>query len=926
MWSRKGFIYFSFALLCLNVIPPRSRAFAESFDFYARGPYRPAVPRPSEILGYEPGEYHTDFAHMEKVVEALAKNAPDRVKVIEYGRSVEQRTLRLIIISSPENMAKLEQIRSNIARLADPRKITSPEQAAQLIRTTPPIVWLNYANDGNESAAFEAAMQVAYQLAASEEPKTKELLANSVVIINPAHNPESHERFVAWYNSFAIGSEDPNAYEHNAPWGMSTNNNHYQIDLNRDALASTQVETQALMRAFLQWNPQVFVDHHGQTSTFFFPPPAPPVHLNLPKTIHEMMEIFGRGNAEAFDRYGWQYYVRDVFDLFYPGYWDSWPSLNGAIGMTFETDGGGSKGLRFLRDDETVVTLRDGIAKHFTGSLATLETAVRNRERLLQYFYDFRRTALEEAARGKIKRFVLLPGSDPGRATELAAALLRAGIEVSVLKEGFTSRAAHDYFGSAAGAKQFPPGALIVDLAQPQMRLAKTLLEVEAELDPEFVKRQFELRAINEKRGAHVPKERYEFYDVTAWSLPLAFGVEAYWTEDAPPINAASLGLDESGRVIEAATRSPLLSGEVIGGKATSAYIFTYETNAAARLAVRLLYEGYKIGVSTKAFRVNGQEFPRGSFVVRVERNPESLHERIGQLSRDFSVRVYAVRSAYADKGDAGIGGDVIVSLRKPKVVVVVGEGVSISSYGAMWFLFERRLGLPFTPVPVALLNRAHIFDYDVIIFPEGNAELYRAQLGDRGIERLKRWVSEGGVLVGIGGGAELFTQRGIELTSSRLVGAEEERPAQPPSRVPPEGSQPSATVQTQPPTPAPPSALKPLPVPGSIFKATVDRHHFLTLGYEGENLPVLVLSTRFFTRSKDGANPVTFEGENLRVSGFVWPNNTVELLRGTSYLVDEPTGRGHVILYAQEPNFRLFWQSLTRLFLNSILMAPSLR
>jgi hypothetical protein len=891
---------------------------ADAFDFYARGPYRSSVPRPSALLGYEPGESHTDFAGMEKVIEAIAQAAPDRVKVIPYGTSYERRTLRLVIISSPENIARLEEIRAAVARLADPRTIRSAEDATALIRATPVIVWLNYANDGNESAAFEAALQVIYQLAATEEPSLVEALRQAVVIINPAHNPESHERFVAWYNSVAIGSEDPLAYEHTAPWGVSTNNNHYQIDLNRDALASTQVETQALMRAYRQWNPQVFVDHHGQVPQFFFPPPAAPVNANLPKTIHELMELFGRGNADAFDRYRWPYFVRDVYDLYYPGYWDSWPSLNGAIGMTFETDGGGSKGLRFRRDDETIVTLRDGIAKHFTGSLATLETAVRYRQRLLHYYYDFRRTAIEEAATARMKRIVLVPGSDLGRAGELAATLLRAGIEVGQTREAFSSRAAHDYAGNPATSRQFPAGVLIVDLAQPQGRLAKAMLEPDAELDPEFVNRQLEIRQRNEKRGRNEPKERYGFYDVTAWSLPLAFGIEAYWTEDAPPVTATPLALDDSQRVVVGPERKPWVTGDVIGGPAQSAYVFAYDTNQAARLAVQLLKEGFKIAVATRPLRVEGQDFPRGSLVVRVERNPHSLHERIAHLARECGVRVVAARTAYTDRGDTGIGSATVVSLRLPKVVVLAGEGVSPTSFGAIWFLFERRIGLPFIPMTISSLNRADIFDYDVILLPDGSAEAYRHQLGDRGIERLKRWVSEGGVLIGIGGGAELFTLRGVELTTARLVGAEEERPPQ------------SSPTPAQPPSPPPPAETaapqRPLPVPGSIFRATLDRHHFLTFGYENDSLAVPVFSGRFFTRSRDGANVVRFEGENLRLSGFVWPNNTLELLRGTSYVISEPTNRGQVILYAHDPNFRLFWQGLTRLFLNSLLFAPSLR
>jgi len=354
----------------------------QPFDFYARGPYRAEVPRPSAILGYEPGRFHTDYAGMERVVGAIAAAAPDRVRVFETGRSEERRRLLLVAVSAPENIRRLDEIRSRTAQLADPRR-TAPADVPALVAGLPATVWLNYANDGNESAAFEAGIHTLWHYAASNEPATLDVLRNAVILIRPAHNPESHERFVAWYNAFGTGAADPAALEHDAPWGMSTNNNHYQIDLNRDALALTQRESRDMARLVLEWHPQVFIDHHGQLSQFYFPPAALPVNRNIPERTARWMEIIGRANADAFDRHGWPYYVRDVFDLFYAGYWDSWPSLQGATGMTFETDGGGDMGLAWRREDGSIATLEGSTAKHFVGALATVEAAVRHRiERL----------------------------------------------------------------------------------------------------------------------------------------------------------------------------------------------------------------------------------------------------------------------------------------------------------------------------------------------------------------------------------------------------------------------------------------------------------------------------------------------------------------------------------------------------------------
>src|SRR5688572_13754765 len=536
----------SLLLLSSAFTPAPAQEREDRFDFYARGPYREAVPTPQRILGYDVGDFHTTYAMMERVIEALAKTAPDRVRVFDIGPTNEHRMQHVVAVSSPENIARLEEIKADMKRLSDPRGLAEPE-AQRLISSTPVLVWLSYTIHGNESASFEAMMQVAYHLAASNEPETLETLRNSVALINVCANPDGHERFVTWYNSFGVGNPEPSAAEHDEPWSVYGRVNRYRFDLNRDNVATSQVETRNMQRAYLDWNPQVAVDHHGQPSQFFFPPAALPVNPNLPpEQTERWLTAFGRANAAQFDQRNWDFYVRDIFDLFYPGYWDSWPALSGATGMTYETDSGGWKGLRWKRDDDTIVTMRSGIAKHFVASLTTLATAASNREARLLDFYEFKRSAVEEGRTGRVRRFVILPGSDPGRAAELVENLLRAGVEVRRATAPFRSARAHDYSGkdAPAAARDFPAGAYVVDLAQPQKRLAKALLEVHTPQDDAFVREQLARFTRNERRGRGGVKEDYGFYDVTAWSLPLAFGVEAFWTEDDAAVNATPVKLE----------------------------------------------------------------------------------------------------------------------------------------------------------------------------------------------------------------------------------------------------------------------------------------------------------------------------------------------------------------------------------------------
>jgi hypothetical protein len=933
------------------------------FDFYGRGPYRQEVPRPQEILRYSIGDFHTTYAQMEKVITEIAKAANDRVRIFEIGMTNEYRMMYLIAISAPENIARLEQIKENNARLTDPQK-TSPQEANSIIQNNPLIVWLAYTIHGNESASFEAMMQVVYQLAASNEPATVEILKNVVVLIVACENPDGHERFVTWYNSVAMGNANRYALEHREPWSVYGRFNRYRFDLNRDNIAATQVETQNLQKAFFEWNPQVVVDHHGQPSQYFFPPAALPINPNLPQPVtNKWMEIFGKANASSFDAQKWDYYVRDVFDLFYPGYWDSFPSLNGATGMTYETDGGGFKGLRWMREDGSIVTLHSAIAKHFVASMTTLETASKYRRERLQDFYDFRRTAMEEAKTEKMKRIVILPGKDRIRAVELAEILMRMKIQISLSQASFTSKLAHSYMekDSPATTMNFPAGAYIIDLNQPQKRLIKALLEPETPQDKEFIQEQIARFKRNQMRGKQQPKEEYGFYDITAWSLPLAFGLDAFWTEDLAPVN--SIPLTEE--YIQQIKRGS------VSGKAQVAYVFPYDTDASAVMALRLLNEGFRVGVATRQIEADGKFWKRGTFVVRVTRNKESIHEVIRRLADELGVKVTAINTGFFNQGDSGIGSETVLPLKAPKIAMLGDEGIDHTSFGSIWWTFDR-YKINFTALSASAIRSGALKEKDVLIIPDGSPGAIFNTLGRGGIETLKSWVQNGGTLITIRGASVFAGLRDVGLISAKLVGSDEdtEQPKEDKEESskpePKEGPKPTESpklgnskpmgslkstvsqvsdeefgfvesktdkqdwkVPALPPI-ASPSASKnrvPEKVPGAIMKATADLTTPLTYGLEDENLPVLLASGYFFRLSKEGTNAMIFEPspkKPLTISGFVWEENTEKLLRGTAYLMSESFGKGKIIVFAEDPLFRGFFRSMTRPFLNSILLSAN--
>jgi hypothetical protein len=618
--------------------------------------------------------------------------------------------------------------------------------------------------------------------------------------------------------------------------------------------------------------------------------------------------------------------------------------------MTFETDGGGTKGLRWTRDDGTITTLRSAIAKHFTASITTLEVTAKNRTDRLKDFYEFRSGAMRDYARSKIKRIVILPQKDPIKAAELVEILNRSKIEVRQTTSQFSSTVAHPYTinSSAAEKRNLPAGAYVVDLNQPQRILAKALLEPDTPQDKMFVEDNMARFRRNQMKGSGQPKEDYGFYDITSWSLPLAFGLDAYWTEDG-----GAVGNPVTVESIAAAKRGSY------PGRAQIAYVIPYTTDSAAAMAMRLLQAGFRVAVATKQMNAGGRNWPRGTFVVRVGRNPDSVHDAVAKLAVEMGVNPTAVNSGFAEQGDTGVGGQSVISLRPPKIAVVADDAVDQTSFGSIWWTLDR-YGIKSTPMTISSMKGGALKDYNVLIMPGGSASRYFAAFGAGGVSTLKDWISDGGTLITVRGGSVFASLKEVQLSSTRLVGSEadEEKdkkkeieepkstplasPTPPPTSKKPGNKNPAAEPNPNPsseelpsdkadiapelPPIASPSAdanKVPVPVPGAIMRATVDRTTYLTYGLEQNELPVFLASGFFFRYSKEGSNALVFEANPTRpltISGFSWEGNTEKLLSGTSYVIDEPNGQGHVILFAEEPFFRGIFRATTRPFFNSIL------
>lgn len=671
--------------------------------FFSHGPYDPAVPRPESVLGYAPGSRHTFYMDQERVIQAIAAKATSRVRLIPIGKSVEGRPLRALAITSPNNLKRLEQIQSDVQTLAD--GTLKPD----LIEKTPVIVWINQTIHGNESASFESGMWLIYNLAASRSPEMAKVLEKAVVIVNPCYNPDGHERFVVWYNSIARGDADGDAFEGREPRLTHGRTNHYRFDMNRDRLAMSQVETRQEVAAFLQWNPQVYVDQHGQVENYFFPPTSMSVNKNVRERYNKWTDVLGRATAKAFDERGFNYYVKDVFDFYAPVYLDAWATFSGAIGMTHETN---TSLLARTDADGKVNTLRDGMERHFVSALAVIRAAAENREALLRSFAEFKQRNATGAATGN-RRYFIARSSERGRIERLKRILDVSKIK-SDLVEGRGTFSGESLWDRKSESVSGEGTFLIVPMAQPQAILALTLFQTESDFEPEFVKEQLRRREAQKAGSEYAEGE--EFYDLTAWSLPLLHGVDAWWATDAPRVEARMV---KRGVPQDSPIGWAMLPGE------------------ASTLAVlRLLDAGVRVSWTPNPMRLGNQEFRAGTYLVLRQRNEADVYEHVK------TTPAVALATAFPEGNRYSPGSESIQRMRAGKTGVLFGEESNPSSFSGVWFVMEHEFRLPFTAMSAGALRR-NLDRYRTILAPEG---------ADVSSAKVREWIQDGGCLILLGG------------------------------------------------------------------------------------------------------------------------------------------------------------------------------
>jgi hypothetical protein len=859
--------------LLLASLPAR---LAGQHPFHPGGQFDPRVPAPKAVLGYEVGERFTPHHLLMRYLERLAAATP-RIRLDTVAQTFEGREVMLVIVTSERNQERLEEIRREAQLVAEPGGERRAEARAAAERL-PAIAWLGFTVHGGEASGVEAAIALLYQLAAGRDEQTRMVLDSVVILVDPVQNPDGHERhaqdMIRRRGALALPTH-PAAMNQSGSWpGPRTS--HYYFDLNRDWFLHSHPETRGRVATFFHWRPHVAVDLHeqGSEASYFFAPPMEPINQNVAASILKWWDIYAAANAAAFDERGWPYFRREGYDEFYPGYGVSWPILTGAVGMTYEQ--ASSAGGAIRRRDGTVLTLSDAARHHYTAAWATVVTTARRARERVRDYLGFRETAISDAARYPFRAVVLARDAD-GRADSLVHRLSANGIQVHRLTGDVTLPATG--FGQAAPRPtRLEAGGYVVDLAQPQGRLAKALLEPDAVLDSTFIAEELESRRVGRPD---------RFYDVTAWSLPYAFRVDAWTVATLPqPLQRVEW----------------IASAPAPVGRAQAVYAFEPGSEPSLRVAAGLLAAGFRLWFAPRSFRVDETRFPRGAFLARVASNPDSLHDAVSRLITETGARVIPLATAAVDSG-TDLGSNSVFFVRPPRVGLLGGAPVSGNSFGFAWYLLDQRLGYPVTAFEVQALGGTALDDLDVLVVPSAPAEALDRALGDGGRQRVAQWVRQGGTLVTIEGATGWLASERLGL--SRLRARRD-------------------TVRAD----SAGGAALPANVPGAIVRAGIDTLSPLLAGVAGPEIPVPMNGPTIFAVPSDlrpGEAVIRFApADRLRLAGYLWPE-VPGRLAGAPYLWFERVGRGRVIGFAGDPNFRDLWRGLVPVFVNAILLGPSM-
>jgi len=798
--------------------------------------YDKNIPTPEQVIGHQIGDWHISHDKLVQYMYAVAA-ASNRITIEDRGKTFEGRPLLLLTVTSPTNHNNIDTIKQNHLAL------TESNGASQNTSEMPIVVYQGFSIHGNESSGSNASLALAYYLAAAQGPKMKDLLNNTIILLDPSYNPDGLQRFAYWANMHKSQNinPDPNDREYDEVWpGGRTN--HYWFDMNRDWLPVQLPESRARINTFHDWYPNILTDHHemGSNASFFFQPGIPSrTHPLTPQKNQDLTGDIAKFHAKALDKIGSFYYTEESFDDFYYGKGSTFPDINGSIGILFEQ--ASSRG-HAQETDNGILTFPFTIRNQFTAALSTLEAAQNMRTEILDYQRQFFKEARNQ---GKSSAIVFGDEKDANKAYHLAEILKRHKITVHELKGDATIE----------GKKYRKGAAYVVPKNQKQIRLINAMFEKRTKFKDSL------------------------FYDISAWSFPLAF----------------NLDYTENGNTSQAGTEIIKLEKPAIDlvNASNYAYIMEWHDYYAPKALNQILASGLRAKVGMKPFTVDGKTYDYGSIMIPVQ-NQEMSASEVSQIIRDISEETNVTITGVTTGLTQGIdlGSNQFRALEQPKVAMIIGDGITPYDAGEIWHLFDTRYDMHITKLDTKNLGRTDLSRYTDLIIPNS----WGSAFDKNTTEKIKEWVQDGGTLIA-------YKNTGQWLNSSELMKIKFETKKDSAKAISFEqvGDYRGAQV-----------------IGGAIFETKLDRSHPIAFGYKNATLPVFRNSTLFMEADKDSyKNPIQYT-ENPLLAGYISKPN-LSMLSNTSAYKQRSMGRGNVIYFTDNQNFRAFWYGTNKLLMNAI-------
>ena len=793
--------------------------------------YDSSIPKPKDIIGHEVGEWHITHDKLVEYMKALATSS-DRISLENRGKTYEGRPLLLLTITSAENHKNLEQIR---------KEHIDATNDASLSVDNPIVVYQGFSIHGNEPSGSNAALAVAYYLAASNSAATQDLLKNTVILFDPSFNPDGLQRFAYWANTNRSKNinPDPNDREYSEIWPRGRTN-HYQFDMNRDWLPVQLPESKARIATFHKWLPNILTDHHemGSNSSFFFQPGIPSRTNPLtPQMNQDLTREIATYHAKALDKIGSMYYSEESFDDFYYGKGSTFPDINGSIGILFEQ--ASSRG-HAQETTNGILTFPFTIRNQTTAAFSTLEAANKMRLKILKYQQDFYKESRNTGSKNAI---VFGDEKDAAKSFHLAEVLKSHQVKIHEIKSDFTQN-----------GKNFKKGySYVVPMNQKNHRLVKAMFDVRTTFKDSL------------------------FYDVSAWTFNHAFDVDY----------AENVSLSKAGNEI---TNLEMKAGNV-SFKSDYGYLMPWNEFYAPKALHAILQKGLRAKVSMKNFKNGGVSYEYGTIFIPVQNqklDALELFTFLGDVAKESHININAVNTGLNDGID--LGSNNFRAITKPKVAMIVGDGVAGNDSGEIWHLFDQRFDMPITRLDTRNFNRMDIAKYTHIVIPSSGLE-------KAAITKLQTWIRNGGVLVG-------YKNTARWLASNKMINISFERAKRDSIKdVSFEDRSLKSGAQV---------------IGGTIFEAKLDRSHPINFGYKDDKLALFRNSTMFMKADKDSYNnPIQYTSKPL-LSGYISKENAAVIPNTVPFKVNR-FGRGRVIVFTDNTNFRAFWFGTNKLLMNTI-------